>query len=88
MLNVKQDILKNNFLVRASVWLIINIYRRHIKPYRNNKVNVICGFYPDCSEYGILALRKYGFFMGWFKIINRISRCTSHRHDKSCIDFP
>jgi hypothetical protein len=90
MPNVKQNISKNNdsFLVKLSVWGIINIYRKYIKPYRIKKKNVLCSFYPDCSEYGILALKKYNFFTGWIKTIKRISRCTAYQHNESCIDFP
>jgi len=90
MLNVKQGILENmiNPLVDTSVWMIQNIYRKHIKPYRKKKKNIVCSFYPDCSEYGILALQKHGFFIGWYKSINRMSRCNTYKHKNSCVDFP
>ncbi len=35
-----------------------------------------CRFTPTCSEYGIEAIKKYGFFKGWFKAIWRILRCN------------
>lgn len=89
MLPEKQDILrKNNFLVNCSVWLILNFYRPKIKPILVNKRNLLCSYYPDCSEYSILALRKYGFFKGWAKAIRRISKCKTYRHNNSCIDYP
>lgn len=84
---------KNNLLVKLSIFFIIEIYRKKIKPFRikiNNKKQkiTICSFYPDCSEYGILALRKYGFFKGWYKTIKRISKCTTYKHKDSCVDYP
>jgi len=90
MLNVRQDISQNkgNFLVNVNIWIIKNIYRKHIKPYRKRKKNILCGFYPDCSEYGILALKKHGFLFGWIKISKRISKCNTYKHKGSCIDFP
>jgi len=35
-----------------------------------------CKFYPTCSEYTILAIRKYGILKGIIKGINRITCCT------------
>lgn len=34
-----------------------------------------CRFTPSCSEYMILAVKKYGSIKGFFKGINRICRC-------------
>lgn len=34
-----------------------------------------CRFYPSCSEYFILAVRKYGAVSGSFRGICRICRC-------------
>lgn len=89
MLNVKQDISKkNNILVYISILFIQKVYRKKIKPILKKKRNLLCSFYPDCSSYGILALKKYGFFLGWAKTINRIAHCKSYQHEKSCIDYP
>lgn len=35
-----------------------------------------CRFTPSCSEYSILAYKKYGFFRGTFKTVFRILRCN------------
>jgi len=89
MSHVKQNISKKNSpLALISIYVIIEIYRKHIKPYRQKRKNIICSFYPDCSEYGILALRRYGFFIGWFKTINRILKCNTYKHKNSCVDYP
>ena len=34
-----------------------------------------CRFEPSCSTYMIMALQKYGFFVGVYKGIRRICRC-------------
>lgn len=84
---------KNNILVRFSVLGIRYVYRKWLKPakarydYKRNR-KTVCSFYPTCSEYGILALEKYGFFKGWIKTIKRLSRCTTYKHKESCIDYP
>lgn len=35
-----------------------------------------CKFTPTCSEYGILAIEKYGAFKGTLLTIKRIIRCN------------
>lgn len=84
---------KNNPLVKLSIWGIKVVYRKYIKilkakrNFKKKKIT-ICSFHPTCSEYGILALRKYGFFIGWIKTINRITRCNTYQHIGSCVDYP
>ena len=34
-----------------------------------------CRFFPSCSSYAIDVLQKYGFWMGCWLIIKRISKC-------------
>ena len=34
-----------------------------------------CRFHPSCSEYFILAVRKYGLIIGGWKGVCRIGRC-------------
>lgn len=89
MLHVKQDISKKNKpLVIISNWFIIRIYRGHLKHCLQKKRNLVCSFYPDCSQYGLLALKKYGFFVGWLKTIKRILKCNTYKHKNSCVDYP
>lgn len=84
---------KDNFLVKLSVWSIKAVYRKRIRTWRAKKDSkkgkmTLCSYCPTCSEYGILALRKYGFFTGWVKTLNRIFRCSTYQHKESCIDYP
>ncbi len=34
-----------------------------------------CRYYPTCSEYAVLAIKKYGIICGLFMGIRRILRC-------------
>ena len=77
---------KNDFLVKASDLLIINLHQSRISP-RLNKKGIKCRFYPSCSNYGILALGKYGFVKGWYLAIKRVFRCRPDNYD-TCVDFP
>jgi len=45
-----------------------------------------CRFYPTCSDYSREVFKKYGFFKGFWKTIQRISRC--HPWSKGGIDLP
>jgi len=95
MLREQQNTSKNNNnpFVRFSIWGIKVIYRKYLKIWKAKKdskkgKSTLCSFYPHCSEYGILALRKYGFVVGWVKILNRIFKCNTYQHKESCIDYP
>jgi len=75
-----------NVLESLSLWMIKNIHKRLISPWLNKK-GVYCRFYPSCSNYGILAIEKYGFFRGWYKTILRVKKCVPDNYDSS-VDFP
>ena len=34
---------------------------------------------PSCSNYGLIAIEKSGFFKGWVKTIGRIMHCVGTR---------
>jgi putative membrane protein insertion efficiency factor len=44
-----------------------------------------CRFTPTCSTYMIMAINKYGLFIGVYKGIKRITRC---RFPNGGVDFP
>jgi hypothetical protein len=44
-----------------------------------------CLFEPTCSEYAILALKKFGFIKGWSLALKRIYRC---KPPNGGCDFP
>ena len=52
---------------------IIRLYRIFISPLLGSN----CRHTPTCSEYGIIALKKYGVFKGTFLTVKRIIKCNS-----------
>lgn len=52
------------------IWFI-RVYQRYAK----SETRLRCCHTPSCSEYAILALKKYGLFIGCYKAINRLLRC-------------
>jgi len=77
---------ENNPLINFSLWMIKNIHQKYISPELNKRKR-FCRFYPSCSEYATLALKKDGFIRGWIKSINRINRCSIYTTE-DCFDLP
>lgn len=50
---------------------MITFYRAAISPLFPS----CCRFTPTCSEYGIIAFRRYGFWKGLKLTVKRILRC-------------
>lgn len=77
----------NNLLTNLAVWLIKNLWKKRLGISYDKKCNIICRFYPTCSEYAILALEKYGLAKGFSLAIVRVRRCTTD-NTESCYDCP
>lgn len=60
----------------------VTIYQK----YYPKKWKRVCHFYPSCSEYTKLAIKKYGFFSGLRMGLDRIKRCKPPVLDWK--DFP
>lgn len=58
-------------LVGAVLIGLVRIYQFTLSPL----LGPCCRFYPSCSQYFILAVRKYGPLTGPIKGIGRICRC-------------
>lgn len=68
----------NNILI-----FVVRIYQSTFSPYINSN----CRFYPTCSEYAILALKKYNIVKACFKIAKRIISCHNFSQ-KHPVDMP
>ena len=55
---------------RAVIGLI-RFYQRAISPY----LPPSCRYYPTCSEYALLAIRKHGVAKGAWLGLKRVLRC-------------
>ncbi len=51
--------------------LLIKFYQGALSPLLPNS----CRYTPTCSQYGVEALKKYGFFKGFWLTLKRISKC-------------
>ncbi|WP_028452557.1 membrane protein insertion efficiency factor YidD [Chitinilyticum aquatile] len=59
---------------------LIRLYQLCISPFLGPR----CRYTPSCSQYGIEALRKYGFLRGGWLTLRRLARCHpwgGHGHD-------
>lgn len=52
------------------IWFI-RVYQRYAK----SETRLRCCFTPSCSEYAILAIKKYGALIGGIKTCKRLLRC-------------
>ena len=76
-----------NLLVFILVFFIKEIWQNRLSKKYNKKYKVICRFYPTCSDYSVLALKKYGFLKGVHLTYKRIKRCNNENTGE-CFDFP
>lgn len=61
-------------LSAALSWVLVafvRVYQRAIRPV----LPPMCRFWPSCSEYMVLAIRKYGPIRGAWKGARRVCRC-------------
>jgi putative membrane protein insertion efficiency factor len=71
-------------IILTSKKNIINLILLYQK-YAPEKIRRSCLFEPTCSEYMILAIKKYGIIKGIYKGIKRLLRCHS---PNGGVDYP
>lgn len=69
------------FKAKSFIVNSVLLYQK-FAPY---KIRKACLFTPSCSEYMLLAVEKYGPFVGFVKGIGRILRC---HHPNGGEDYP
>lgn len=67
--------------IKSIVILIVELYQN----FAPLKVRERCRFYPSCSDYMILSLKKYGFIKGFIKGVKRFRRC---KYPNGGFDYP
>lgn len=60
-----------NLLLRQIVCLPIKLYQYFIRPL----IKPCCRYYPSCSEYAQIAIKKCGIAKGLWMAFKRIVRC-------------
>lgn len=58
--------------MKSFLLKIIEFYRKKISPYKKP----CCRYFPTCSEYAALAIKKYGALKGGFLALIRILKCN------------
>ncbi|MDO5309164.1 MAG: membrane protein insertion efficiency factor YidD [Planctomycetia bacterium] len=58
-------------LLIASLVFLVRLYQIFISPVTPKS----CRFKPTCSQYCVLALKKYGVIVGLYKTFRRLMRC-------------
>lgn len=66
--------------LRFSFIWFVKLYQRYAK----SETRLRCCMTPSCSEYAILAFKKYGALWGGIKTWKRLLRC----HSPGEIDYP
>ena len=51
---------------------VVRLYQKLLSPLLGRR----CRFYPSCSEYFILAVKKYGVISGSLRGVWRVLRCN------------
>ncbi len=57
--------------MRYIAIFVIKLYQAGISPWFPPS----CRFTPTCSQYGVEAFTKYGFFKGFRLTLNRVRKC-------------
>lgn len=58
-------------MISKLIIKLIEIYQKIPGNFHNN-----CKFTPTCSNYAIIAYKRFGFFKGTYLTIKRILKCN------------
>jgi len=72
--------------MKALLLFILKCYKMAMSPLIAH-FGVRCRFYPSCSIYSMLAIKKHGIIKGLMLTVHRLRKCTPMNFD-SCIDYP
>lgn len=85
MVPLTQPTLQLSFFQTAVLWLL-SAYKRILSP-RLERHGIECRFTLSCSDYGRLAVEKYGALRGIAMTTGRLARCNPYNHG-TCLDYP
>ncbi len=69
-------------IIKKIILISIKFYQIFISPL----IGKHCRFYPTCSQYSYLSVKKYGVGKGLWKSFKRILRCNPW--NKGGVDMP
>ena len=67
----KQHVYAFKYLIINAFVFVIKIYQRIISPLLGPK----CRFTPSCSQYAVIALRRFGLIKGSWLMVKRVLKC-------------
>lgn len=73
-------IFTNLLTLRFTFIWFVRVYQKYAK----SETRLRCCMIPSCSEYAILAFKKYGAIIGGIKTFRRLLRC----HPPGEVDYP
>ena len=71
LLIIKQHVMACKLLIINIFVLMIRVYQKVISPLFGPK----CRFTPTCSQYAIIALRRFGLLKGGWLTVKRVLKC-------------
>ena len=70
-LMIKRHVCAFNLLIINIFIFFIRIYQRILSPLFGPK----CRFTPSCSQYAVIALRRFGIIKGGWLMVKRVLKC-------------
>jgi putative membrane protein insertion efficiency factor len=65
-----------NKVIKALIIRLILFYQKIISPLITGTFGIHCRFYPSCSEYTLVAVKRFGVLKGLFLGTKRFLRCN------------
>ena len=59
-------------MMKTLFIFLIKLYQKYLSPLKSTK----CPYYPNCSQYGLEAIQKFGPLRGSILAVWRILRCN------------
>ncbi len=65
-----------NKVLSALIIRLISFYQKAISPIVAGVFGIHCRFYPSCSEYTLIAVKRFGVINGLFLGVKRFLKCN------------
>ena len=62
-------------ILNIAAIALIRVYQIAISPLISSLFGSCCRFEPTCSQYGLEAFRRYGFFRAFALTAKRLAKC-------------
>jgi len=70
--NSKEKIPQENGTLQTTAWFFLKIFQIFI----SSQDGPNCRYYPTCSQFAVLSIKRYGPFWGTFMAADRLLRCN------------